>query len=375
MDLKIIGAGPGGILSGLYLLENGITPRILERQSRENYKSTPCAEGVSRGTIDKLKRDIGFDSSSFINNEPDRAVLSFPSGRETFWEYPVPVILDRTEWLWALIEEFERRGGHIEFDKEVGDIDDLDYDYLIGADGPNSRVRRRIGGDVRIVSACQYRFKPEEYQRKVLELHWDKRFSEFYSWIFPKKDYLNIGCGGSYGGLDRFLSYKNMNGEILERKAHPITFGGTNFQEGNIFLIGDAAGMLNPVLGDGLGPIVFASEVLSFCFGEGDLGMYEKILRKKLPDSQVTDVLLSLNQRDLDKLGNLLDGVNFLDFLKALMGGSTVLDFFKEDVIFEMLKGNFLRILHDPRFLVKLASFYRNRGRIKESLKLWSKRT
>lgn len=374
MDVKIIGAGPGGLLTGLYLLEKGITPKIFEKQSKENYESTPCAEGISQGAIDKLKQDIRFDSSSLINNKPDRAILFFPSGKKTFLEEPVPVILNRTDWLRALGEEFEKRGGEIEYEREVKNPENLKYDYLIGADGPVSKVRGLMNGEVKVTTGCQYRFEPENYEDGVLELYWNKKFSDFYSWIFPKKDYLTIGCGGKIENLDRFLESKDMEGKILEREIHPITYNGTKFQENNIFLIGDAAGMLNPVLGDGLGPIISASEILSTCIHEEKPKEYEKGLKEKLPDPKVTNVLLSLNQSDLKKLGGLLDGVNFLDFIRTLLGGENLLDVVREDMIFEMFKSNFFNILRDPNFLAKLLRIYKSREKIKRSLKLWSKR-
>lgn len=356
-DIKIIGAGPGGLFSGLYLLEKGFVPTIFEKQSREDYESTPCGEGISVDSIKKLEQDVGFVSKPFISAEVGGVVFCFPEGNRAFLESE-GVVLDRTDWLKALAEEFENRGGEIEYGKEIGNPGDLEYDYLIGAEGPVSKTRELIDGAARVVAGCQYKFRPDDYQNDFLEFHLNKKFSDYYSWVFPKGDYLTIGCGGKIGDLDRFLESREFEGEILEREMHPVTFSGEKFQEENVFLIGDAGGMVNPVTGAGLGPIILASEVLSDCIDEGNPGEYEGRVREILVSPEITDMLMGLSQSYFKKLGDLVDG-------------EYVRDFVKKNNVLDMIRGNFFSVLGDPSFLIKTRRLYKRREEMKKAFELW----
>ncbi len=371
-DIKIIGAGPGGLLAGLYLIEEGFSPHIFEKQDRESYKSTPCAEGISEGAIDKLREDIDFDSGPAVNRKLDEASITFPQGYSVYWEEPAPVILDRTKWLKSLAGEFERRGGVIEYGSEIENFESLDYDCLIGADGPNSAVREFIGGEVEVVACCQYKFYSED-PGSVAEFYWDKTISDYYSWIFPKEESINIGCAGSVEDLDRFVQSQGLGGDELERQIHPISLNGSKFQEDNILLIGDAAGMINPVLGDGLGPIISASEILSECVSAGDIEVYEERVREELPDLEITKFFIEFSQSDLEKMGILLDDKNLLDFLYSFFGDGDFLDFFDKKVFFSLFKGFIFDFPNMLRFLLKILPFFEKSGDIKKSLLLWSK--
>ena len=63
--VAIIGAGPAGTIAGNYLIKEGIEVKIYEKN--ESIKSTPCGEGISFFTEEKLKKDIGFDSRTFTS--------------------------------------------------------------------------------------------------------------------------------------------------------------------------------------------------------------------------------------------------------------------------------------------------------------------
>lgn len=80
-----------------------------------------------------------------------------------------------------------------------------------------------------------------------------------YGWIFPNKDQLVVGIGGLIRKnnnlkdlFDKYTSFLDLKPE--EVKAYPVPYG--NFirspSYGKIHLIGDAAGFVNPLTGEGI---------------------------------------------------------------------------------------------------------------------------
>jgi flavin-dependent dehydrogenase len=83
-----------------------------------------------------------------------------------------------------------------------------------------------------------------------------------YGWIFPKGDHLNIGLGGwKYVGstlrekLDRMVQYYGYEPKDLWglRGYHlPMRQRGSALTDGNVLLVGDAAGLVDPVTDEGI---------------------------------------------------------------------------------------------------------------------------
>ena len=88
-----------------------------------------------------------------------------------------------------------------------------------------------------------------------------------YGWLFPKRDCLTIGLAGLVGKNSNlkalFIDFaKQLNQGCLPSapwKGHPIPFGNYRRRPGrdNVLLAGDAAGLVEPVTGEG---IAFAME-------------------------------------------------------------------------------------------------------------------
>lgn len=200
-----------------------------------------------------------------------------------------------------MAERFEAMGGTLRLGSKltVGDVRHLPGDLMIGADGPGSMVRRAIGGKVDTRLGIQYRVTDPNIETDALLFHTDKRFSREYSWVFPRGDDAewghvhNVGLLANEDGLDwerldRYMAWQKVGGRVVKREAYPIAFNGTVFERGRHVLIGDAAGMTNPVTKGGMSAVVYASEVLADRLvrhgagggraGKGGIG-YEQALR------------------------------------------------------------------------------------------------
>lgn len=277
MKINIIGGGAAGLVSALYLRKiEGAEITLYEKQTRDEYGSTPCGEGISLDKLERLETETGFDPLHYISRRVKGIELICPNGASSY-VHKKGAVLNRTEWQRAMIDFLEEKGVELRFDQEVENIDQLEYDFLVGAEGPISKTRQRIGGSIDVFSPVQYKMELNR-DPEYLEFYADEMFDSGYGWVFSKGETANVGCEGGFEVLDRFLEKHGIKGKIIEKQAYPIGIRGTKLQEGNIYLIGGAGGLTNAVSGDGLSSIVNCAELLKKSIQSDE--NYEKMVRK-----------------------------------------------------------------------------------------------
>src|SRR5690606_9466860 len=138
---------------------------------------------------------------------------------------------------------------------------------VVGADGANSVVARALGfqptreGGV----ALEGNLPSTDGIPARLERHVLISFATVlggYGWLFPKGDHINIGVGGLAAAgptlraeLARFTGLFGWNIEDLQDvRGHrlPLWQQGTHVADGGAALVGDAAGLVEPLLGEGV---------------------------------------------------------------------------------------------------------------------------
>jgi flavin-dependent dehydrogenase len=138
--------------------------------------------------------------------------------------------------------------------------------YVIAADGATSRVARSIGlynkaqgAGVDAHVRVTHETFVKESQRVTFNLHC---VEAGYGWVFPKGDHLSCGVGmwrnpkRLLPQLETFLNRTLPEGSILdiERLSHPVPVfqGHKTIASRRVCLVGDAAHMVDPVLGEGI---------------------------------------------------------------------------------------------------------------------------
>ncbi len=295
--IYIVGAGPAGLVTGLFLVERGHDVIILEKEER--IKSTPCGEGCDLQSL----KIIPFDSSPYFERVVDG--IKFILDEKSFYAKINGVVLNRQKWLEELANEFIGRGGKISFSNEVIKIDSryiytkedrIEYEICIGADGPLSVVRKYIGGDCLFEIGSEYEMK-YKIEENYLEFYLSKKFSHHYAWIFPKKETINAGIIGKFSKLDNFLNELGIDGEIISKKAGIIPYGGAKrLVKNNVALVGDAACMANPFSLGGISPAIHAAKILAKNIS--DLKRYEKEIKAH----PIMDSSLIKGKKALEKL-------------------------------------------------------------------------
>jgi flavin-dependent dehydrogenase len=135
--------------------------------------------------------------------------------------------------------------------------------FVVAADGANSRVRRIMAlegaPDQHLVFAVR------GYMRSnatALELHWEKGHQPNYSWVFPLGDgYANVGYGqrNDAPGTKRALWEAAADATGIEAqdpslRAHHLPLSSARLcrSAGRVLFVGDAAGLINPLTGEGI---------------------------------------------------------------------------------------------------------------------------
>jgi geranylgeranyl reductase len=143
------------------------------------------------------------------------------------------------------------------------------FKYLVGADGSLSIVRNYLGiTSEKIGLAMQYLIKTKKY--KQLEMFLDSDlFDAWYAWIFPHKHYVSIGFGcyprwfpvkKMLDNFDKWLKEKKIDVSGERYEAHTINADFKGYKFGNIFLVGDAAGLTPGFTGKGIYPAFVSGE-------------------------------------------------------------------------------------------------------------------
>jgi geranylgeranyl reductase family protein len=274
----VIGAGPAGsaaafVLAGsgmsVVVLDAAVFPRdklcggLLSRRAENTYNAifaTPWD-----GVIDSTSHGaLFFDRDRLIQSVEHHQPIYFTS-RMVFDAH----LLSLAAKAGAAIRE-GRRALSVGLDSSTVRLaggECVKADFIVGCDGVMSRVAESInlpplhrsglaaGLEMHIPRAAFARQpeKPEIYFRRV---QWG------YGWLFPKRGCLTVGLAGlvtkNSNLKAHFIDFvKELNQGRLPPagwKGHAIPFGAYRRRPGqnNVVLAGDAAGLVEPVTGEGI---------------------------------------------------------------------------------------------------------------------------
>jgi geranylgeranyl reductase len=144
----------------------------------------------------------------------------------------------------------------------------LGYQYLIGADGSSSMVRKYLRLDSKHLGIGIHYQVPGQFDKMEWHLN-TQLFKNGYCWIFPFRDHASIGIytdGSTLQAkemLNRLHSWAAAQGITLtglRPRAGLINYGYQGWRFGNKMLIGDAAGLASGLTGEGMYPAIISGE-------------------------------------------------------------------------------------------------------------------
>jgi len=148
---------------------------------------------------------------------------------------------------------------------------------IVGADGPRSRVGAAIGAINRELVETRQITVPLTVPHDATDIFLSAEIPGGYGWLFPKGGVANLGLGVApeYRArlkplLDmlrsRLIAQGRIGEEILSHTGGAIPVGGMNAAQGTlgdcaVLLVGDAAGLVNPVTGAGIPAAVISGRL------------------------------------------------------------------------------------------------------------------
>ena len=275
-DTIVVGAGPGGSTTAYRLAAGGASVLLLDRARFPRDK--PCGGGVTRRAFAELP----FSIEPVVEHPVTSVQLGLGFRRRV--ERGRGGVLAYMTQRRRLDELLARRAADagadfrdgvkvtaVEADGEGATVnaggERLRAHAVVGADGVNGIAARSLGlGGNRSLSVA---LEGNLSYERMDAARYDGRFVlEFgtvpggYGWIFPKGDHANFGVGGfeSEGPrlrehLSRFCQEHGVRVEDLEHLRGyrlPMRAPDSTLARGRALLAGDAAGLVDPLTGDGM---------------------------------------------------------------------------------------------------------------------------
>lgn len=273
-DVVIIGAGPAGLAAAAVLA--GSDKKVLMLEQKEIIGPKICAGGLTRKDLDHIKIPERLLDRRFkeLDFHSPRAVTT------ARYDHDMISTIDRKKFADWQLEKLANRGNveirtgskAMTIDKEKVTLDDassVKYEYLIGADGSFSAVRRFLKIETEDTAiAIQYIIPTDAY--KKLEFFFDsKLFGAWYAWIFPHDGYASIGCmcdprdlsaKALQQNFDTWLRRNDIDVSNGKFEGYAINYDYRGFKFGKVFLAGDAAGLASGFTGEGIYQAIVSGE-------------------------------------------------------------------------------------------------------------------
>jgi geranylgeranyl reductase family protein len=273
-DLVVVGAGPAGAATALGALaaEPGLSVLLLDRHDFPRDKA--CGDGIAPQVFDLLA-EVGV--TGLVDDRTPVSRLALRRGLlgvDRLMARPAYVV-PRTVFDHRLVEAAQAAGavlrkqrvGRVAVQPSSVLVDDLEARMVVGADGAYSLVRAALGIRPGPMALALRGYAPTPVARAGQQaIVFGTARQPSYAWSFDRGDgWSNVGYGEQLrtgqehptrAGLLRQLEelLPGASDGATDWRGHhlPLTTWSWRPQAGRVMLVGDAAGLINPMTGEGI---------------------------------------------------------------------------------------------------------------------------
>ena len=323
-DALVVGGGPAGAAAGTLLARRGLSVLILDKARFPRDKV--CGGALSGSAAQLVTQIFGSDALSRIASVSSTACRVYFAGELVAEVRGGERILLARRWELDghLLSLAAQAGCTVAEGCKVVGVDlrrsvvrlatgeELRGHIIVGADGASSVVARSANGCARSTgrySFCLAAEVPVERLRGWGRgdfadhcLHIDFGRSAWgYGWVFPRGETASVGLHGMLArnrrlpeALRDFVEAQCVAGTYERLKIEGRLMPWGDFERrpgrGNLLLVGDAAGLIDPVTGEGIGPALqsalLAAQAIEKSLARGSPGaagpLYDRLLRQEL---------------------------------------------------------------------------------------------
>lgn len=299
-DVIVIGGGPAGSTASYLLRLQGLNVLVIDKDVFPRQKL--CGGFLTFKTLKLLQRVYG-DTLKTLQDKQIINYISYSYELRTEQlllksgdiDFP-NVFVDRSVYDNYLLDLAKKTGVSVYEGERVLTVDsnsstvktvsgkEFKAKIIIGADGANSVVRRVIPNDTfdtenwraNLATGLEVTIPREDVVDKITSpviyfgvVPWG------YGWVFPNKEDLLVGVGclspknsnikKSLEKILAFIGYKPKT--VCKALGHPIPYGNflTSPAYNSTLLLGDAAGLVDPLMGEGIYYAQRSAEVAAKC--------------------------------------------------------------------------------------------------------------
>ncbi len=286
MQIAVVGAGPAGAWASILLARRGHSVTLIDAQAPWEK---PCGGGVTTEAL----ASFGIFKSDLPRKNIDRVIVYFGDSASVSVAPQTPIAVFSRQALGKyLLTQAENAGVSI-LKTRITQIEQRDRcwrlsardtvlqsDFLIGADGATSLVRRTVTSALRPEDLCVTLgyFIPGDVAPHM-KIYFVPSF-EGYIWSFPRPNHVSYGLitRGAPGWTSRAKTLlsnfivADLGSDVLEQAefySAPVPcLGPASWKRNQIAgdrwaLVGDAAGLTDPITGEGIRYALKSAEILA----------------------------------------------------------------------------------------------------------------
>ena len=299
--IAIVGGGPAGATCAYRLAQSGVYPLLFEaRPQREK----PCGGGLTQRTI----RALAFaDELNTVCLDAHLFEIIAPNGNRTCVPLSPPVkIVARSAFDGMLRDKASAAGARILYER-VRKIDrsknsgwrvnGRTVDIIVGAGGINDPVARYWGCPLSSTVKAQSIgwYIPGRFEPRIICRFFKHTYG--YAWWFPRRDHASLGIELEPGPFDKRQAMRRLQQFVTEDLVDidinrgkrfswaiplqkPAAFAERRYGGIDWLLVGDAAGLVDPLTGEGLSYAVVSGALAAKAIIRDALGYYPHWLRR-----------------------------------------------------------------------------------------------